>query len=41
MEQIGYVRKIVDDKAEVEVKRISGCGGGVAVAVVGPVMYLV
>lgn len=28
MEQIGYVRKIVDDKAEVEVKRISGCGGG-------------
>ena len=28
MEQVGYIRKIVDDKAEVEVKRISSCGGG-------------
>ena len=28
MEQVGYVRKIIDDKAEVEVKRISSCGGG-------------
>ena len=28
MEQIGYVRKIIDDRVEVEVKRISGCGGG-------------
>lgn len=28
MEQIGYVRKTFDDMAEVEVRRISGCGGG-------------
>lgn len=29
MEQIGYVRKIIDDNtAEVEIRRISGCGGG-------------
>lgn len=28
MEQLGYVRKIIDDIAEVEVRRISGCGGG-------------
>lgn len=26
MEQVGFVRKIFDDKAEVEVRRISGCG---------------
>lgn len=28
MEQVGYVRKIIDDEAEVEVRRISSCGGG-------------
>ncbi|NMB07816.1 MAG: SoxR reducing system RseC family protein [Tissierellia bacterium] len=28
MEQIGYVRRTFDDMAEVEVRRISGCGGG-------------
>ena len=28
MDQIGYVRKIFDGVAEVEVRRISGCGGG-------------
>lgn len=28
MEQVGYVRKIINDKAEIEVRRISGCGGG-------------
>ncbi|NMB27849.1 MAG: SoxR reducing system RseC family protein [Tissierellia bacterium] len=28
MEQVGYVCKIIDDKAEVEVRRISSCGGG-------------
>lgn len=27
MEQLGFVRKISDNKAEVEVRRISGCGG--------------
>ncbi|HHV46057.1 MAG TPA: SoxR reducing system RseC family protein [Tissierellia bacterium] len=27
MEQLGFVRKVVEDKAEVEVRRISGCGG--------------
>ncbi|HSH35801.1 SoxR reducing system RseC family protein [Schnuerera sp.] len=27
MEQLGYVRKISDNIAEVEVRRISGCGG--------------
>lgn len=28
MEQIGYVRKTIDNTAEVEVRRIAGCGGG-------------
>lgn len=28
MEQIGYVRRTFEDMAEVEVRRISGCGGG-------------
>lgn len=28
MEQLGYVRRIVDNIAEVEVRRITGCGGG-------------
>ena len=28
MEQIGYVRRTFDNMAEVEVRRISGCGGG-------------
>jgi sigma-E factor negative regulatory protein RseC len=28
MEQIGFVKNISKGKAEVEVKRISGCGGG-------------
>lgn len=28
MEQLGYVRRIEDNMAEVEVRRISGCGGG-------------
>lgn len=28
MEQIGYVRKTFDNMAEVEVRRISSCGGG-------------
>lgn len=28
MEQLGYVRKTQDNIAEVEVRRISGCGGG-------------
>jgi sigma-E factor negative regulatory protein RseC len=28
MEQIGYVTKTFDNMAEVEVRRISGCGGG-------------
>ena len=28
MEQVGYVRKIIEDKAEIEIRRISGCGGG-------------
>lgn len=28
MEQIGYVRRIFNDIAEVEVRRTSGCGGG-------------
>lgn len=28
MEQVGFVKNISNGKAEVEVKRISGCGGG-------------
>ncbi|NLW22772.1 MAG: SoxR reducing system RseC family protein [Tissierellia bacterium] len=28
MEQLGYVRRVCDNMAEVEVRRISGCGGG-------------
>lgn len=28
MEQVGFVRRIHGDKAELEVRRISGCGGG-------------
>lgn len=28
MEQIGYVKRTFDDMAEVEVRRISSCGGG-------------
>lgn len=28
MEQVGFVRKISNGKAEVEVRRVSGCGGG-------------
>lgn len=28
MEQVGFVRKVTNGKVEVEVKRISGCGGG-------------
>lgn len=28
MEQVGFVRRILDDKVELEVRRISGCGGG-------------
>lgn len=28
MEQIGFVRNTTDDIAEVEVRRIAGCGGG-------------
>lgn len=28
MEQIGFVRKIENDKMELEVRRASGCGGG-------------
>lgn len=28
MKQKGYVRKLDEEKAQVEVKRISGCGGG-------------
>ena len=28
MEQVGFVKKVVDGNAEVEVRRISGCGGG-------------
>lgn len=27
MEQIGFVRKVYDNKVEVEVRRVSGCGG--------------
>ncbi|MCK9444612.1 MAG: SoxR reducing system RseC family protein [Tissierellaceae bacterium] len=27
MEQVGFVRKIIKNKAEIEVKKISGCGG--------------
>ncbi|QQY78749.1 RseC/MucC-like positive regulator of sigma(E) [Keratinibaculum paraultunense] len=27
MDQIGYIRNVYDDMAEVEVRRISGCGG--------------
>lgn len=26
MEQVGFVRKIIDDKVELEIKRVSGCG---------------
>ncbi len=28
MEQVGFVRKVIKNKVEVEVRRISGCGGG-------------
>ena len=28
MEQVGFVKNVVDGKAEVEVRRISSCGGG-------------
>ncbi len=28
MEQIGFVKKTLGDKVEIEVSRISGCGGG-------------
>lgn len=28
MEQVGFVRNVHDNKVEVEVQRISGCGGG-------------
>lgn len=28
MEQVGFVKSVKKNKAEVEVKRISGCGGG-------------
>lgn len=28
MEQIGYVRRTFNETAEVEVRRVSGCGGG-------------
>lgn len=28
MEQVGYVRRVINNTAEVEVRRISGCGGG-------------
>ncbi|MBZ2173960.1 SoxR reducing system RseC family protein [Schnuerera sp. xch1] len=27
MEQLGLVRKVVDNNAEVEIRRVSGCGG--------------
>jgi len=41
MEQVGFVKKVNKNKVEVEVRRISGCGGGfvkLVVAVIPLVM---